>query len=107
LEEAPEAFADLLVRKEFAAFERSFAAFHSLDEAVFFGKVTCHNILHNFAGIAALPRGQLFEAGLQIVIKVNFHKLQRYVKGSCEATREPYASVRKCGRLYFQGLVVP
>jgi len=42
------------------------AAFDSFDKAVFFLKVTCHNILHGLIEVPALLGRSLRQAGFQV-----------------------------------------
>ena len=90
------------MRQEFAPIECSFAAFHSLNETIFLGKVTRYNILHNFTRVAAVFVGALREAGLEIGTKVDFHVFNDTLKKGGKQCDGLVCSRPRCLRLLQQ-----
>jgi len=61
------------MREVISVLQSGLATLHRLDEAVFLGEVTRHDISDNFARIAAVFARSLRQAGLKIGSEVNFH----------------------------------
>jgi hypothetical protein len=59
LQKAPETLADFLMGEALATMQSVLAAFHGLNEAVFFLEIAGQHILHQVIGIPALPRGRV------------------------------------------------
>jgi len=62
--------------QKFAAFQGGLAPFHGLDKAVFFLKITRHDILYDFIQPDAPLSRSLRQARLQIGIELDFHGLK-------------------------------